>query len=288
MNMGRLVLVSVWLAAALGCGGSSANLISGLEAGSSSGASSDDDGSSASASSGSASTGADASGASTSGSGAGASGESDAALGAMSSGATSDAMASSGSSATDSGPGASGMSSSGMASSGMSADAGTASTACKTYCAAIQGACVSAGDQQYADDAECLAACALLESATLPAGNTLACRTTHAGYAVATPYPHCWHAGPYGFSVCGDECASFCALAAKACPTAYGQGGCEGRCMSYAKAAAPDTAGATGVYTASGPKTGNTLDCREYYLGEALQGTAAACADVAEVSSHCK
>jgi hypothetical protein len=286
MNVGCSVLVSVLLAAASGCGGSSANLISNPEAGSSSGASSDDDGSSESASNVSASTGVAASGASTSGSAAGASGEGDAALGTTSSGAPSDAMASSGSLATDSG--SSGMSTSGMASSGMSADAGTASTACKTYCAAIQGACVSAGDQQYADDAECLAACALLESATLPAGNTLACRTTHAGYAVATPYPHCWHAGPYGFSVCGDECASFCAIAAKACPAAYGQGGCEGKCMSYAKAAAPDTTRATGAYTASGPTTGNTLDCREYYLGEALQGMAAACADVAEASSHCK
>jgi hypothetical protein len=119
--------------------------------------------------------------------------------------------------------------------------------------------------------------------------DTIVCRTTHAGYAVATPFPHCWHAGPYGYDVCGDQCEAFCILADTVCAGTYLD--CKTRCATFKKVAAPATErAAVGAYTASGPTTGNTLDCREYYLGLALEGTdkKAACANAGDLSAACK
>jgi hypothetical protein len=58
----------------------------------------------------------------------------------------------------------------------------------------------------------------------------------------------------------------------------------------FTKVPAPVTAaGAAGVYTTSGPAAGNTLDCREYYLGQALQGIdkAVSCANAGDKSPKC-
>jgi hypothetical protein len=190
-----------------------------------------------------------------------------------------------------SGTAASGTAASGTATSGSTPDAGTKpSPACATYCADVDGACAATADKQYASAAECLATCAILEATNGATGmDTIVCRTTHAGYAVATPFPHCWHAGPYGYGVCGDQCEAFCILADTVCAGTYLD--CKTRCATFKKLAAPTTErAALGTYTASGPTTGNTLDCREYYLGLALDGMdkKAACANAGDLSAACK
>ena len=118
-------------------------------------------------------------------------------------------------------------------------------------------------------------------------GNTLGCRTTHAMYATMNTNPHCWHAGPYGYGACGDECAGFCTLATTWCTPAGGFGAdagappyasdsaCLTACAGYKQIDSADAGvGLDGGYNAQGPASGNTLDCREYHLGASLAGGA--------------
>lgn len=50
------------------------------------------------------------------------------------------------------------------------------------------------------------------------AGNTLGCRSYHAGTPAQTlPTTHCPHAGPSGGTVCGGYCEAYCNLTAYAC-----------------------------------------------------------------------
>jgi hypothetical protein len=95
--------------------------------------------------------------------------------------------------------------------------ANTAPT-CSDYCATIQANCT--GDQQqYTDTPTCMADCAVfpLGKSTDATGNTLGCRTYHAGAAKADPKTHCQHAGPGGAGVCGANCDGLCQLALKWC-----------------------------------------------------------------------
>jgi hypothetical protein len=167
-------------------------------------------------------------------------------------------------------------------------DAGTVS--CSTYCAAVMAACTGA-NAQYKDNASCLNACQYLQPGTEAdtSGNTVGCRITHASLAMATPNPHCWHAGPFGYGGCGQPCEGFCDIAAGFCsptggfdgaaPPYNSQGDCILHCAGYAMVdtptnlvSPPGMVGVDGGYSANGPDTGDTLDCREYYLGSALQG----------------
>jgi hypothetical protein len=53
----------------------------------------------------------------------------------------------------------------------------------------------------------------------------------------------------------------------------------------------PGQVGLDGGYSANGPSSGDTLDCREYYLAKALQGEAAQqlyCLDVGPQSAMCR
>jgi hypothetical protein len=77
---------------------------------------------------------------------------------------------------------------------------------CVTYCDAVSGAC-SAANAQYNSKEDCVAYC---NASNWPkgtdgeqAGNTVACRTYHAGVAAGAPEVHCPHAGPSGGGVCG-------------------------------------------------------------------------------------
>jgi len=282
----------------VGCGGSDASLV-GSDAGGSGAASSG--GSSGMAGSGSTSSGDTGSGTSAGGaasgiatSGTGTSGTATSGTGASGAGTSGTATSGTGASGTaTSGTATSGTATSGTATSGagssgaIAPDAGAAD--CVKYCTDIEGACGQTGDRQYASSAECLAACSILSASNMATGmNTIACRTTRAASAVTKPYPNCWSAGPYGYEVCGAECEAFCILADSVCPGTYT--GCKGKCPMLTKVAAPDTAAAaTGVYTSSGPTTGNTLDCREYYLGQALQGIekAVSCANAGDKSPKC-
>ena len=177
-------------------------------------------------------------------------------------------------------------------------DAGAA-LSCASYCSTIATNCTG-NNKQYQTDAECLTACAHFASgaATDTSGNTLGCRTYHAGLAASATSPHCWHAGPFGFGGCGTACEDFCALTFAYCSKADGFDAgappystlaeCTAACPTFA---VPDAGGLPSTYNGSVPATGNTLDCREYHLGNALTSTANQqihCPHTAIVSAACK
>jgi hypothetical protein len=163
---------------------------------------------------------------------------------------------------------------------GGDAEAG-ATLDCMTYCTAVAANCTG-GNAQYQNTAECLAACAFFPVGTASdtTGDTLGCRTYHAGLAMSAPVPHCWHAGPFGFGACGAQCEDFCLLATSYCSAEAGYAGpypyasltdCTTQCPTFMSVAGADGGPAVeGGYYANGPATGNTRDCREYHLGNAL------------------
>jgi hypothetical protein len=217
---------------------------------------------------------------------------------ASSSGSGSSSGVKSGSSSGGSSSGSSGSSSgsgSSSSSSGAGSDAGDAGAAvsCATYCATIQSACTGA-NQQYASDSDggstaCMNACKYFDM-TDASNNTLACHNEHANNAIMAPVPHCWHAGPYGWGVCGDQCGDFCNLAVQYCSPAGGfsadagqppypsLASCQMACGMFTMngddsgaAMIMDAGDAAGnSFNANGPTSGNTLDCREYHLSAAL------------------
>src|ERR1700759_3504939 len=74
--------------------------------------------------------------------------------------------------------------------------------ACSTYCTEIQNNCTGA-NAQYADMAQCMAACASFavgtSTVTDMSGNTLGCRIYHAGSpSMMAATTHCPDAGPGG------------------------------------------------------------------------------------------
>ncbi len=175
-------------------------------------------------------------------------------------------------------------------------DTGTeagAAPSCTAYCSAVMSTCTGSF-KQYLDTGECMTACALLPLGTAgdTSGNTVGCRTTHAGLAVTGGLnPHCWHAGPFGYGACGSECDSFCLLATSYCSADGGFDGgappyaslsaCTTACAGFPKIDDADGGGVVGVdggYTTGGatdastggPTIGNTLDCREWHLDNAL------------------
>jgi hypothetical protein len=173
---------------------------------------------------------------------------------------------------------------------------------CTTYCNAIMAACTGA-NAQYQTPAECLTACAFFPVGTVAdtSGNTLGCRTYHSGLALTGPVPHCWHAGPFGFGLCGQQCDDFCLLTTSYCSPDAGYAGdaapyaslsaCTTACPGFTSIAGGDGGPAIdGGFFAMGPGGGNTLDCREYHLGNALTSTAlqqAHCPHPAVVSAPC-
>lgn len=163
---------------------------------------------------------------------------------------------------------------------GSAIDTGTPATpTCAAYCTSIMQNCTGA-NQQYLDNATCLRACAVMPLGTGSddSGNTVGCRITHAGFAAATPTPHCWHAGPYGYGACGDTCTNFCAIAMSYCSADAGvtppydsNADCMTACAGYTAIDTAATVGVDGGFNANGPGDGDTLDCRAYHLDNALQ-----------------
>jgi hypothetical protein len=185
-------------------------------------------------------------------------------------------------------------------------DAGAVS--CSTYCGEIMDACTG-GNAQYANGAACMNACAYFppRHAGVTSGDTIACRATHADLARAAPNPHCWSAGPFGYGECGATYEGFCDIATALCsvnggfdagpPPFNSQGDCWLRAAMYPLVdmptnvvSPPGMVGLDGGYSANGPTSGNTFDCRGYYLGQALQGGAAQqlhCNHVGAISATC-
>ena len=169
---------------------------------------------------------------------------------------------------------------------GTGTDSGAAALSCLSYCSAIMSECTGENAQYISTDA-CMNACPNFPVGTAAdtSGNTLGCRTYHAALAKTAANPHCWHAGPYGYGGCGDECEGFCTLATTWCTPAGGFDGgappytsdsaCLTSCAGYAQIDSADGGlGLDGGFNAMGPAAGNTLDCREYHLGASLAGGA--------------
>jgi hypothetical protein len=86
------------------------------------------------------------------------------------------------------------------------ADPTGAELSCDAYCASIATNCTGA-NTQYGMLDFCMASCESFPvgAATDTSGNTLGCRTYHAGAAAGDPAVHCVHAGPGGAGVCGGQ-----------------------------------------------------------------------------------
>jgi hypothetical protein len=172
-------------------------------------------------------------------------------------------------------------------------DAAVAQLSCDTYCSSIMANCT--GDNiQYPDMAHCLGTCAKFPKGTVSdmTGNTLGCRTYHAGTpSMTTPAMHCPHAGPGGAAIgttvasqCGNPCESFCALEVATCGTLDAP--ITGAPAQYQNLAACMTAcgdGTTGfakanLYIGKAPPNapaGDSLACRLYHITNAAVSTAA-------------
>ena len=110
-------------------------------------------------------------------------------------------------------------------------EGGTGGAGCQAYCDTIMANCTSTtdpdsglpvGNQQYTNMNNCLNSCKAMPAGTSAdtMGNTLGCRTYHAGLAKSDPVTHCPHAGPGGDSVCGSDCDGFCQIAMMYCTAA--------------------------------------------------------------------
>lgn len=157
-----------------------------------------------------------------------------------------------------------------------------AAPTCAAYCAKIQMNCTggdAGGNEQYTSESACNSYCT--SAAGWPAGmigdtsgNTIGCRLYHAGAAAADPVVHCPHAGPTGGNVCGPWCDNYCQLMAKNCTGAnavYDAATCMSKCaMLGTQGHANDT-------------SGNTVQCRIYYLGLAATDPTA-CANAFQVA----
>jgi hypothetical protein len=166
---------------------------------------------------------------------------------------------------------------------------------CPDYCTTVMASCTNdpaAGNfAQYGDTAACEAICATFPIGTVEdkAGNTLGCRTYHAGVAEAMPGTHCPHAGPLGSGACGaDECEVFCGIVMAIC----------GDQATPPYASADECMGACGNFQATmfvpyntTEVDGDSLACRMYHLTVASTSDANKdlhCPHVGAVSDTCQ
>lgn len=129
---------------------------------------------------------------------------------------------------------------------------------CAMYCAAMMSSCLGV-DAQYPSLDSCLGACAGLPPGVPgeTSGNSLSCRTYHAGMASLSPEVHCVHAGPGGAGACGQNCDGFCAIATAICPGEHPSlDGCLADCAGFMDTEPYNTEDAAG----------DTLACRLYHL----------------------
>jgi hypothetical protein len=190
--------------------------------------------------------------------------------------------------------------------SGDDADSSSGALSCTSYCAKMADNCIGA-NSQYMDTAQCEAMCAVWATGTQgdTAGNTLACRDYQAAAAALTDI-HCGSAGPWAgpSSECAGDagpCEVFCASALVRCsPAAIADAGgaipapyadlatCQAACKGYTETYDGSTASG---YSATGPTTGDTFDCREYHLAFAWDSPTAPavhCAHIGKSSWTCQ
>ena len=139
---------------------------------------------------------------------------------------------------------------------------------CAAYCAAVTTNCTGEF-AQYTDEAACLAYCGTWAQLPVGAqtdtdGNTVGCRTYHAGVAgsaAGMDAVHCVHAGPSGGDVCGSWCENYCHLSATNCT-----GGNE---LYSDDASCTAACGGFGDTGDAGATDGDSVQCRIYHLGVA-------------------
>ena len=151
---------------------------------------------------------------------------------------------------------------------------------CAAYCGTIATNCIAEWTQ-WGMDAFCMSACELFPVGTVDdlMGNTLGCRTYHAGAAAMDPSVHCVHAGPGGSGACGANCDGFCSLARGACPEEWPDAAtCPTACMGFAD---------TEPYDAS-DVGGDTFACRLYHATAATKDPVTHCAHIKADSPPCK
>jgi hypothetical protein len=154
------------------------------------------------------------------------------------------------------------------------------SAECEQYCSLAKQVCQGKNTLYpiEADDATCLATCALLDPGILvepKMANTVACRVNQLLLAQqpetepSTIPDFCASAGPGGNGTCGSSCESYCQLFAAACtadfPQAiqaqYDQKQCVAKCAGLAD---------NGRFDAQANYTGDTLQCRLVHISAAL------------------
>jgi hypothetical protein len=150
---------------------------------------------------------------------------------------------------------------------------------CDYYCSLMNYHCIGP-NAQFADQAECLAACNFYPAdgsyadPVSTSGNNRQCRIYHAEVAggivgtggASAQAVHCPHAGQFGGDgVCGTSCQHFCDQAMSICADDNAifasQAQCEEKCGALSS---QDTA----------VTTGDTLGCRMYHLGVASKAEA--------------
>jgi hypothetical protein len=137
----------------------------------------------------------------------------------------------------------------------------TGSSPCQEYCTTMRQNC----PMVYPDgDDDCIATCTAYR---WPAGgdddgNTIGCRLRLARRSPTEINPDflCYQAGPSGGRFCGVLCECYCAAAARACPELEGD---EATCRSHCQEPI--------LHPAYRSETGNTMECRIFWLGEALK-----------------
>lgn len=161
-------------------------------------------------------------------------------------------------------------------------DAEVAAPTCAAYCDSVETACAAPRDQ-WSNEATCLGACAAWPVGTAAdmSGNTLGCRTYHAGAAGGDPATHCVHAGPGGAGACGSNCEGFCTLALDACTGADSQfasmAECMTACAGFDQTEPYDT-------TDTG---GDSFACRLYHLTAAVENPGTHCDHIVAASATC-
>ncbi len=133
------------------------------------------------------------------------------------------------------------------------------STACDAYCDSVQTNCAGA-NAQFPSKAACVKACAFIPEGAPSdqSGNSLACRTYHAGAAATDATQHCPHAGPSGAGVCGTPCEGYCNLMIGVCTTEFTDySECTTKCDAFTGKDATD-------YNTSFV-SGDSLNCRIYH-----------------------
>lgn len=173
------------------------------------------------------------------------------------------------------------------------------SAECVSYCDLMDRACT--GDARaFPSRGACLRACALypVGNPGEVTGNSRTCRIAHAEAAESTPEHargHCLHAGLFGYSGCGEPCEALCTVGRSWCGGAglalfASEQSCLTACAAF-QPALPELGPGIPQYGVAGPTTGDTIDCREHHLVQALESLAARdqrCPNLAEASPACR